>query len=118
MHLIRNILPTVSQAFLGLIAFMLANNIFFYHQHDLDTGETIRHAHPFLSEEKEQQRDHSENELILLDLITHAQYFLPDRVNFLEIFCISFSISVCAYLTECPSIACAEVPSLRGPPLF
>lgn len=118
MHLIRKILPTVSQAFLGLIVLMLANNIFFYHEHDLDTGETVRHAHPFLSVEEEQQRDHSENELILLDLITYAQYFLPDRVNFLEIFCISFSISDCVYLTDCPSLSCEEVLSLRGPPFF
>jgi hypothetical protein len=118
MRLVRNILPTVSQAFLGLIILMLANNIFFYHEHDLDTGETVRHAHPFLSEEDEQQRDHSENELILLDLVTHAQYFLPDRVNFIEKICISFSISSVVYLADSPSLACDQVLSLRGPPLF
>lgn len=118
MRLLRKILPTVSLAFLGLIVLMLANNIFFYHEHDLDTGETIRHAHPFLSEEEEQQRDHSENELILLDLITHAQFFLPDRVDFTEKFCVSYSISSVVYLVDSPSLACDQVLSLRGPPFF
>ncbi|HSI78190.1 MAG TPA: hypothetical protein VK957_19990 [Lunatimonas sp.] len=108
----------MSQAFLGLIVLMLANNIFFYHEHDLDTGETIRHAHPFLSEEEEQQRDHSENELILLDLITHAQFFLPDRVDSLEKFCVSYAVSNVGYLIDSPSLTCNQVLSLRGPPHF
>lgn len=116
MLLVRKILPTLSRALLGLIILMLANNIFFYHEHDLATGETVRHAHPFLSEEEEQQRDHSENELILLDLITHAHYFLPERVDFIEEVCISFSVSSIFYLVDCPSIARSQILSLRGPP--
>lgn len=118
MHLIRNSLPIVSQAFLGLILLMLANNIFFYHEHDLESGETIRHAHPFLSAEEEQQRDHSENELILLDLITHAQYFLPDRVDFAEKISVAYAIYNAFYQADCPSLACKQLVSLRGPPIF
>jgi len=118
MRLLRNILPFISRAFLGLIVLMLANNIFFYHEHDLDTGETIRHAHPFLSQEDERERDHSENELILLDLITHAQFFLPDRINFAEKLLVSFSVSSVIYFDDNPSLACNHVISLRGPPIF
>ncbi|EON78496.1 hypothetical protein ADIS_1011 [Lunatimonas lonarensis] len=116
MNWIREILPSISKAFLGLIFLMLANNIFFYHEHDLDTGETVRHAHPFFSQEEEQDRDHTENELILLDLVTHAQYFLPDRVSFLQ-----QGISVAGYLHSSYIFAAPDsegrgVLSLRGPP--
>jgi hypothetical protein len=118
MHRIRKILPTLSQAFLGLMVLMLVNNIFFYHEHDLESGETVRHAHPFLSEEEEQQRDHTENELILLDLITHAQYFLPDRVDYIEKFSVAFTVSRVVYLDDSPILACRQNLSLRGPPFL
>lgn len=116
MNRIRKILPLVSQAFLALTYFMLANNIFFYHEHDLESGETIRHAHPFFSEEEEQQRDHSENELILLDLVTHGQYFLPERVNLVEHVLVSTPATVTTYVIFHVTSASQAVPTLRGPP--
>lgn len=115
---IRKILPAISHAFLGVIFLMLANNIFFYHEHDLETGETIRHAHPFFSEEEEQKRDHTENELILLDMVTHAQYFLPDRVSYME-HAVSTSIRpYVSYIFVAPAFDCHTVLSLRGPPIL
>lgn len=116
MDLIRKILPSVSHAFLALILLMLANNIFFYHEHSLDNGETIRHAHPFLSEEDEQQRDHTESELILLDLVTHAQYFLPDRVNLVERVPEIHLSEKIEFVALSPDFECSTVVSLRGPP--
>ncbi|MFC4871177.1 hypothetical protein [Negadavirga shengliensis] len=116
MKLIRKILPAASHAFLGLMFLMLANSIFFYHEHDLDSGETIRHAHPFLSEEEEQKRDHTENEIILLDLVTHAQYFLPERIGFCSMLLVEYQEVRSFILSEAPSLECIDTLSLRGPP--
>jgi hypothetical protein len=116
MNWIRKILPSISQAFLGLIFLMLANNVFFYHEHDLETGETVRHAHPFFSQEEEQERDHTENELILLDLVTHAQYFLPDRVSFLQQEGFVSGYFHSSYIFTAPDFDGRGVLSLRGPP--
>lgn len=97
---------------------MLANNIFFYHAHDLESGETVRHAHPFLSQEEEQERDHTENELILLDLVTHAHYCLPDRVSFLqEVVALAGNVFI-AYVLADPDFEGQAVLSLRGPPIY
>jgi hypothetical protein len=113
---IRKILPLISHAFLSLILLMLANSIFFYHEHDLESGETIRHAHPYLSEEDEQNRDHSENELILLDLLTHAQYFLPDRVDLQELAVFELGEIVIEDSHNLIWSDCQSVVTLRGPP--
>ncbi len=101
---------------MGLILLMLANSIFFYHEHDLDSGETIRHAHPYLSEEDEQKRDHSENELILLDLISHAQYFLPDRVDFQEFEVFELNEVLNEVSQDLEWSDCDSIVSLRAPP--
>lgn len=114
--MIRKILPGVSHAFLGVIFLMLANNVFFYHEHDLDSGETIRHAHPFLSEEEEQNRDHTENEIILLDLVTHAQYFLPEKLGFNSMLAEVYQEVRTFVLADAPSLECGDILSLRGPP--
>ncbi len=116
MNRIRKILPIISHAFLSLILLMLANSIFFYHEHDLDSGETIRHAHPYLSEEDEQNRDHSENELILLDLITNAQYFLPDRVDLQEVKLLELSEFVVEDSHDLVWSDAQSIVTLRGPP--
>jgi len=95
---------------------MLANSIFFYHEHDLDSGETIRHAHPYLSEEDEQNRDHSENELILLDLISNVQYFLPDRVDLQELEIFELGEIELEDAHNLIWSDCHSIITLRGPP--
>ncbi|SHM60436.1 hypothetical protein SAMN04488057_102301 [Cyclobacterium lianum] len=108
----------MSVALLVLIHLMLLNNMVFYHEHDLETGETIRHAHPFFSEEEEQKREHSENELILLDMLTHAQFFLPDDWGFNARKNIVYEVSRPPVLLESPGLQIREILSLRGPPIF
>lgn len=118
MKRIRKILPFISHVFLGVILLMLANSIFFYHEHDLDSGETIRHAHPYLSEEDEQNRDHSENELILLDLVSHAQYFLPDRMDLKELELLKIGEYIPEYSNDLEWSDYQSITTLRGPPSF
>ena len=59
---------------------ILANGVLFFHSHELENGRIITHAHPILSQEQEEQPDHghTEMELIILDLIAHADYFVYD----------------------------------------
>ncbi|PSL04461.1 hypothetical protein [Cecembia rubra] len=63
---------------LALMLTILANGVLFFHAHELENGRIITHAHPILTEEQEDQPDHghSEMELIILDLIAHADYFI------------------------------------------
>ncbi|MBD3629196.1 hypothetical protein [Cyclobacterium sp.] len=118
MRFIRKILPPVSFGLLVLVHLMLLNSVVFYHEHDLETGETIRHAHPFLSEEEEQNREHSENELILLDMLTHAQFFVPEIWGFIAGASGVFEVPSPFILLESPGLQIREKLSLRGPPLF
>lgn len=109
-------MPFVSYGLLVLVTLMLVNNVVFYHEHHLDSGETIRHAHPFLSEEEEQNRDHSENEIILLDMVTHVQYFLPEVWGFVSGVKEVYEVPRPFLLKESPGIQFREILSLRGPP--
>jgi hypothetical protein len=116
LRLIRKILPITAQGLLGLMFLMLANSMIFYHEHRLESGEVIRHAHPFLSEEEEQQRNHSEKEILLLDMVSHAQYFLPAALGF-----VSLGLDVKIFQTgklrsEDPDMAFFYVLTSRGPP--
>lgn len=63
---------------LALMLTILANGVLFFHSHELENGRIITHAHPILSQEQEEQPDHghTEMELIILDLIAHAEYFV------------------------------------------
>lgn len=76
----RNILPLFSHFCLALLLSVLANGVFFFHSHELDNGRIITHAHPLLTEEQQELPDHghTEEELIYLDLISHAEYFIFD----------------------------------------
>ncbi len=57
---------------------ILTNGVLFFHTHELENGKIITHAHPILTEEQEELPDHghTEMELIILDLIAHADYFV------------------------------------------
>jgi len=79
---IRKILPLFSHFALTLMLTILANGVLFFHTHELDNGRIITHAHPVLSQEQKELPDHghSEVELITLDLIAHADYFLYTQV--------------------------------------
>lgn len=57
---------------------VLTNGVLFFHTHELENGRIITHAHPILTEEQEELPDHghTEMELIILDLIAHADYFV------------------------------------------
>lgn len=59
---------------------ILANGVLFFHSHELENGKIITHAHPILTLEQQETEDHghSEMELIILDLIAHAEYFVYD----------------------------------------
>ncbi|MDN3688012.1 hypothetical protein [Cyclobacterium jeungdonense] len=116
MKFFRKIVPLVSYGLLVLVILMLVNSVVFYHEHALESGETIRHAHPFLSEEEEQNRDHSENEIILLDMVTHVQYFLPDVLGFVSGIQAVYEVPRPFLLAESPGIQFREILSLRGPP--
>jgi hypothetical protein len=96
---------------------MQVNSVIFYHEHVLDSGETIRHAHPFLSEEDEQNREHSENEILLLDMVTHVQYFLPDRLDFVYEAGQVSRVARPLLSLERPGVQFRETLSLRGPPV-
>ncbi len=75
---IRKILPLFSYFCLTLILSVIANGVLFFHAHELDNGKIITHAHPILTEEHENLPDHghTESELIILDLVAHADYFI------------------------------------------
>lgn len=109
-------MPLVSYGLLVLVILMQVNSVVFYHEHDLESGETIRHAHPFLSEEEEQNRDHSENEILLLDMVTHVHYFLPGVLGFVSGIQEVYEVPRPFLLTESPGIQFREILSLRGPP--
>jgi hypothetical protein len=79
---------------LTLILSVIANGVLFFHAHELENGNIITHGHPILTEEQENLPDHghTESELIILDIIAHADYFIfeykipvPERLEF-EIF--------------------------------
>jgi hypothetical protein len=61
-----------------LMLSILANGVLFFHTHELENGKIITHAHPILTEEQQELPDHghTESELIILDLIAHAEYFV------------------------------------------
>ncbi|MCH7401541.1 hypothetical protein ACFOUP_13925 [Belliella kenyensis] len=65
---------------MALLLSVLANGIFFFHAHELENGRIITHAHPLLTEEQQELPDHghTEEELIFLDLIAHADYLIFD----------------------------------------
>jgi hypothetical protein len=77
---LRKILPLFSHFCLALLLSVLANGVFFFHSHELENGRIITHAHPLLTEEQQELPDHghTEEELIFLDLIAHADYFVFD----------------------------------------
>jgi hypothetical protein len=73
---------------------ILANGVLFFHSHEFN-GKIITHAHPILTLEQESLPDHghTEQELIILDLLAHADYIvyqfeipIPDLVEFDQIF--------------------------------
>ncbi len=79
---------------------ILANGVLFFHSHELANGKIITHAHPILTEEQETFPDHghTEQELIILDLIAHADYIVfqfevpsPELVVFHQSFESSFT---------------------------
>jgi len=111
-------LPVAIHGFLSLMFLMLANSMFFYHEHNLESGETIRHAHPFLSEEEEQNRDHTENEILWLDMITHVQYYLPDLFGFVSISTAEVGTARAVLFIGDPDVEFFDVLTLRGPPNF
>ncbi|MFD2035115.1 hypothetical protein ACFSKL_09950 [Belliella marina] len=90
MNQFRKILPHFSHFCLALLLSVLANGVFFFHSHELDNGRIITHAHPLLTEEQQELPDHghTEEELIYLDLIAHAEYFIFD-------FHIDFQVASC-----------------------
>lgn len=114
--MIRKIVPIVTYGLLLVLLLMQVNNVIFYHEHVLESGEIIRHAHPFLSEEDEQNREHSENEILLLDMLTHVQYFLPDRLGFVYGSGQVHEVPRPLLPLERPGIQFRETLSLRGPP--
>ncbi|MEX0884156.1 MAG: hypothetical protein WDZ72_11845 [Cyclobacteriaceae bacterium] len=116
MKLIRKILPVAAHGLLCLMCLMLVNSMIFYHEHRLSSGEVIRHAHPFLSEEEEQKRNHSEKEILLLDIVSHAQYFLPAAVGFVSMVADRKVFQPVSSLFEDPDVAFLLVLTLRGPP--
>lgn len=73
----RNILPFLSHFSLVLMSSVLANGVLFFHSHELN-GKIITHAHPILTLEQEALPDHghTEEELIILDLMEHADYIV------------------------------------------
>ncbi len=76
----RKILPLISHLSLALMLTILANGVLFFHSHELENGRIITHAHPILTEEQDLSADHghTEMELIILDLLAHAEYFIYD----------------------------------------
>lgn len=78
MFQLRKILPLFSHLSLALMLSILTNGVLFFHTHELENGKIITHAHPILTEEQEELPDHghTEMELIILDLIAHADYFV------------------------------------------
>lgn len=80
MQTFRKILPLFSQFALALMLSILANGVLFFHTHELECGRIITHAHPLITEEQQELPDHghSEMELIILDLISNANFFLYD----------------------------------------
>lgn len=77
MRFVRKILPLLSHLSLALIFAILVNDSLFFHSHELANGTIITHAHPVLTQEQGEKENHghSELELIILDLITHAEFF-------------------------------------------
>ena len=77
MRVVRKILPLLSYLSLALIFAILVNGLLFFHSHELENGRIITHAHPVLTQEQEEKANHghTEMELIILDLIAHAEYF-------------------------------------------
>lgn len=73
----RAIVPFLSHFSLALMLSILANGVLFFHSHELN-GKIITHAHPILTYEQESLPDHghTEEELIILDLIEHADYIV------------------------------------------
>jgi hypothetical protein len=73
----RDIVPFLSHFSLALMLSILANGVLFFHSHELN-GKIITHAHPILTYEQESLPDHghTEEELIILDLIEHADYIV------------------------------------------
>ncbi len=81
----------------------MANGVLFFHAHELENGRIITHAHPILTQEQENLPDHghTESELLILDLIAHADYLIfeyqipvPEKqdyqsITFREIFSIT-----------------------------
>ena len=95
----RNIVPFLSHFSLALMLSILANGVLFFHSHELN-GKIITHAHPILTLEQESLPDHghTEQELIILDLIAHADYIvyqfeipIPEFVSFDQNLEVSFS---------------------------
>jgi len=95
----RDIVPFLSHFSLALMLSILANGVLFFHSHELN-GKIITHAHPILTYEQESLPDHghTEQELIILDLLAHADYIvyqfevpIPDLVVFDQSFESSFT---------------------------
>jgi hypothetical protein len=78
LYQIRKILPLFSLLSLALMLSILTNGVLFFHSHELANGKIITHAHPILTQEQESLPDHghTEIELIILDLIADADYFI------------------------------------------
>lgn len=96
MRFFRNILSLLSHFSLALMLTILANGVLFFHAHELENGKIITHAHPILSQEQGNNPDHghSEMELIILDLIAHADYFFYNfSIEIPEFSIIEFSIN-------------------------
>lgn len=95
----RDIVPFLSHFSLALMLSILANGVLFFHSHELN-GKIITHAHPILTYEQESLPDHghTEQELVILDLLAHADYIvyqfevpIPDLVVFDQSFESSFA---------------------------
>lgn len=103
-----------------LFALMQLNVIVFRHAHRLPNGRIITHAHPFkpIGNNPIQPLNHTDNELLSLDLLTHPICETLDFDTFEFSAYVSFRGSVIFCYKANFFAQAIRWFSLRGPPLF
>ncbi|MGY6520381.1 MAG: hypothetical protein ACXIUD_01540 [Mongoliitalea sp.] len=118
MQAFRKILPLFSQFALALMLSILANGVLFFHTHELECGRIITHAHPLITEEQQELPDHghSELELIVLDLIAHAEFLTYDYQVTLPVIAVTEQFLGFVYKIQEATVNFPIGFDLRGPP--
>ncbi|MGF1637585.1 MAG: hypothetical protein ACFCUU_10980 [Cyclobacteriaceae bacterium] len=116
----ENIVRLIALLHLSLMGALMLNSTLFWHVHQLNDNSLIVHAHPYQKSEDQpfQEHQHTDDELLTIDLISNAVYFSPEVHQIQELKATYTECIECFYNSHIYSNHFLSNKRLRGPPVI